>query len=829
MLRMSTLFLRTLREDPNDAEVPGHRLLVRAGYVRRAAPGIYSWLPLGLIVFQNVERVVREEMDRAGFQEVRFPALLPREPYELTNRWVEYGDNLFRLKDRRGNDFLLGPTHEEMFTLLVKDLFSSYKDLPVSLYQIQTKYRDEARPRGGLLRGREFVMKDSYSFDVDDAGLAVSYQKHRDAYIATFERLGLPFVIVSAMSGAMGGSRSEEFLAPLEVGEDTFVRSPGGYAANVEAVTTAIPQAQDWAGVPAAHVDDTPGTTTIESLVAWARETYPERTWSAADTLKHVVLMLTHPDGTKEPLVVGLPGDREVDLKRLGGVLEPTEVVPFSEADFAMHPALVKGYIGPGVLGADKPAGIRYLLDPRVVDGTVWISGADVEGKHVVDLVKGRDFDADGVIEAAEVRAGDPAARRVRPARAGPGHRDRPHLPTGAQVRRGARPHGARPVRQERGRHDGFVRHRGLARRGSGRRDQPRRARAVLAPRGRAGRRPRGDRRQGRGAHRGGRAAGGRARRRGRPGAARRPQGRVAGSEVQGRRAGRRAHDPGGGQGPGRRRGRGARPADRRAHRRRGRLRGRPRRGDRPRGRVSGGPVDAVVFDWGGTLTPWHDIDLRAQWYAYAEVYDPVRAGALAQTLQEAEESRWRRQQATAGAEGTGVLDAIFVEAGVDLDSARHHEALRRYLDFWDPHTLADPDAVELLNALRQRGIRVGVLSNTLWPRWHHEAVFARDGLLDLVDAAVYTSELPVGKPHADAFRAALAAVGAEAGRSVYVGDRLFEDVHGPQQVGMRAILVPHSVLPPTQVVAVEVTPDAVVARLGDVLGVVDTWRAAAG
>src|SRR5919202_781892 len=224
LTRMSSLFLRTLREAPADAEVPSHKLLVRAGYVRRVAPGIYSWLPLGYLVYRNVERVVREEMDRMGAQEVHFPALLPREPYEATGRWTEYGDNIFRLKDRKGNDYLLGPTHEEMFTLLVKDLYSSYKELPLSIYQIQIKYRDEARPRAGILRGREFVMKDSYSFDVDDAGLERSYQKHRDAYIRTFDRLGLDYVIVSAMSGAMGGSKSEEFLQPTEAGEDTFVR-----------------------------------------------------------------------------------------------------------------------------------------------------------------------------------------------------------------------------------------------------------------------------------------------------------------------------------------------------------------------------------------------------------------------------------------------------------------------------------------------------------------------------------------------------------------------------------------------------------------------------
>ncbi len=418
LLRMSTLFLRTLRDDPADAEVPSHRLLVRAGYVRRAAPGIYSWLPLGYLVYRNVERVVREEMDAAGFQEVHFPALLPREPYEATHRWTEYGDNLFRLKDRRGNDMLLGPTHEEMFTLLVKDLYSSYKDLPLSIYQIQIKYRDEARPRAGILRGREFVMKDSYSFDVDDAGLEVSYGKHRDAYIKTFDRLGLEYVIVSAMSGAMGGSKSEEFLQPTEVGEDTFVRCTScDYAANTEAVTTPVPPARNGDDVPAAHVEDTPDTPTIETLVAVANERHPHpsRAWTAADTLKNVVVTLVHPDGTREPLCVGLPGDREVDLKRLEAAVSPAVVDAFTEADFALAPSLVKGYIGPGVLGEKNASGIRYLLDPRVVPGTAWITGADEPGRHVFDLVAGRDFSGDGVVEAAEVREGDACPRCGQP------------------------------------------------------------------------------------------------------------------------------------------------------------------------------------------------------------------------------------------------------------------------------------------------------------------------------------------------------------------------------------------------------------------------------
>ncbi|MGY1710382.1 proline--tRNA ligase [Geodermatophilus sp. SYSU D00758] len=407
LLRMSTLFLRTLRDDPADAEVPSHRLLVRAGYIRRAAPGGFSWLPLGYRVFRNVERVVREEMDAMGAQEVHFPALLPREPYEATGRWTEYGDNLFRLQDRRGVDHLLGPTHEEMFTLLVKDLYSSYKDLPLSLYQIQTKYRDEARPRAGLLRGREFTMKDSYSFDVDDAGLDKSYAAHRDAYIRIFDRLGLEYVIVSAVSGAMGGSKSEEFLHPTEIGEDTFVRSPGGYAANVEAVSTVVPEAIPLDGLPAAHVEDTPDTPTIETLVAVAQQLFPDAGYTAADTLKNVVVTLVHPDGAREPVVIGIPGDREVDAKRLEAQVAPAEVAPFE--DFAKHPVLVKGYIGPQVLGEGSASGIRYLVDPRVVPGTRWVTGANEPGKHVFDLVAGRDFTWDGVVEAAEVLPGDPA------------------------------------------------------------------------------------------------------------------------------------------------------------------------------------------------------------------------------------------------------------------------------------------------------------------------------------------------------------------------------------------------------------------------------------
>ncbi|NUR61972.1 MAG: proline--tRNA ligase [Catenulispora sp.] len=406
--RMSSLFLRTLREDPADAEVPSHKLLVRGGYVRRVAPGIYSWLPLGKQVLENVTRVVREEMERMGGQEVQFPALLPREYYEATGRWTEYGDNLFRLQDRRGNDYLLGPTHEEMFTDMVKGEVSSYKDLPVTLFQIQTKYRDEARPRAGILRGREFLMKDSYSFDLDDEGLKHSYARHRDAYIRTFDRLGIKYKIVSAMSGAMGGSASEEFLATAPTGEDTYVACHNcGYAANVEAVETAPAAAQDPAAHPALQVLDTPDTPTIDSLVECVNKLGLSIT--AADTLKNVVVKVDYP-GVKEPkvLIVGLPGDREVDLKRLEASVAPGEVELFEAEDFAKHPKLVRGYIGPVGL---KAAGYDYLLDPRVAVGTAWVTGANEAGKHVAYAVAGRDFDIEGTVEAAEVRAGDPCPR----------------------------------------------------------------------------------------------------------------------------------------------------------------------------------------------------------------------------------------------------------------------------------------------------------------------------------------------------------------------------------------------------------------------------------
>ncbi|AQP49183.1 proline--tRNA ligase [Tessaracoccus aquimaris] len=414
---MSSLFVRTLRDDPAAAEVPSHRWLVRAGYIRRAAPGIYTWLPLGLKVLQKVETIVREEMEAIGGQEVHFPALLPREPYELTNRWTEYGENLFRVVDRKGADLLLGPTHEEMFTLLVKDLYSSYKDLPLTLFQIQTKYRDEARPRAGLLRGREFVMKDSYSFDLDQDGLDAAYLRHRDAYIRIFTRLGLEFVIVAAMAGAMGGSRSEEFLAVAENGEDTFVRSPGGYAANVEAVKVAVPDEQDVSLAPAMARVSTPAVGTIAGVVNLLNANLPreDRPWAGSDTLKNVLFLVTNPDGTDYPLALGLPGDREIDVKRLEAALEPATAAPFTPEDFAKFPDLKVGFISPvsldgaRVLGEESSTGIRYVTDPRVVTGTHWVTGANVVDEHLSGVTAGRDFVGDGVLDVAEVREGDPA------------------------------------------------------------------------------------------------------------------------------------------------------------------------------------------------------------------------------------------------------------------------------------------------------------------------------------------------------------------------------------------------------------------------------------
>lgn len=426
-LRMSSLFLRTLRDDPADAEIASHKLLIRAGYIRRAAPGIFTWLPLGLRVKNKVEEIVRQEMNAIGAQEVHFPALLPKEPYEATGRWDDYGDGIFRLQDRKMADYLLAPTHEEMFTLLVKDLYSSYKDLPLSLYQIQTKYRDEARPRAGLLRVREFIMKDSYSFTIDDEGLEKAYQDHRAAYLRIFDRLGLDIIPVQATAGAMGGSQSEEFLHPSPAGEDTFVESEGGYRANVEAVTTVAPEPIDYTDAPVAEVKDTPESTTIAALVEVANELAPREdgAWAAEDTLKCVALTAVEGE-SRTVFVVAVPGDRDVDEKRLEASIaqllelpgEP-ELEAATAADLENHPGLIPGYMGPArvnadgtitqVLGKDSETGVPFFVDPRVVSGTSWVTGANAEQQHVFGLIADRDFTWDGTAEATQVQDGDSA------------------------------------------------------------------------------------------------------------------------------------------------------------------------------------------------------------------------------------------------------------------------------------------------------------------------------------------------------------------------------------------------------------------------------------
>ncbi|MFT8640053.1 proline--tRNA ligase [Bifidobacterium sp.] len=420
-LRMSSLFLRTLREDPADADVDSAKLLVRAGYIRKTSPGIYAWLPLGLRVLGKVEAIVREEMGSIGAQEVHLPALLPKAPYEATHRWEEYGDNIFRLKDRHEADYLLAPTHEEMFTLLVKDMYSSYKDLPVNLYQIQTKYRDEFRPRAGLIRGREFIMKDGYSFTIDEEGLKACYKDERDAYQRVFDRLGVKYVIVHAVSGPMGGSQSEEFLAPLAIGEDTFAQAPSGKAWNVEALTTPEVDDIDCSATPEMEALSTPDSSTIESLVSQANALHPRedgRAWTAADTLKNLLIAVKHAEDKdhdrpwRELVAIGVPGDRQVDMKRLEAQFAPAEIEEATADDLRSHPELVKGYIGPKSLGpqaeregAEDP--ITYLLDRHVARGSAWITGADVEGTHLFNAVYGRDFEANGRVEAVEVRHGD--------------------------------------------------------------------------------------------------------------------------------------------------------------------------------------------------------------------------------------------------------------------------------------------------------------------------------------------------------------------------------------------------------------------------------------
>ncbi len=391
-MRMSELFARTLREDPVEAEAPSHRLLLRAAYIRQLISGVYTFLPLGLRTLRKVEAIVREEMDRAGAQEVRMPAIVPSEPWKVTGRWDAYAAEqlMFVLHDRTGRELGLGPTHEEVVTPLVAQEYESYRDLPVNLYQIQWKYRDEARPRSGLLRGREFLMKDAYSFDRDAEGMRVSYGKMVSAYTAIFDRCGLAYTLVEADPGLIGGDVNHEFMAPAEVGEDLFVRcSSCDYAANLEAAKAAPPE--DFAGEmePLEEIH-TPERATIKEVV--------DLLGVPADRMLKTMAY----EVGEQLTVVLVPGDREVNEGKLRRTFAPAEVRMLGDEDFARH-GLAKGYVGPQGL-----EGVTVVADHRVRGGGNWVTGANKVDHHVTGAHRGRDFEVDRWEDLATVHDGDP-------------------------------------------------------------------------------------------------------------------------------------------------------------------------------------------------------------------------------------------------------------------------------------------------------------------------------------------------------------------------------------------------------------------------------------
>lgn len=394
-MRLSELFARTLREDPTEAEAPSHRLLLRAAFMRQLISGVYTFLPLGLRTLRKVERIVREEMDAAGAQEVRMPAIVPSEPWKVTGRWDAYAaeELMFTLKDRSGRELGLGPTHEEIVTPLVAQEYESYRDLPVNLYQIQWKYRDEARPKSGLLRGREFLMKDAYSFDRDVEGLRVSYQKMIDAYDAIFSRCGLVFLVVEADPGLIGGDENHEFMAPADVGEDLFVRCERhDYAANVEAATTAMPAEAigEMDPVEEVHTPDRPSIKDVVELLGVPAD--------------RMLKTMAYEVGGRLTVVL-LPGDREVNEGKLRRAFAPDEVRMLEDADFERH-GLVKGYVGPQ--GLD---GVLVVADHRVRGRLNWVTGANKVDHHVTGVNLGRDFSADRFEDIAGVLEGDPCPR----------------------------------------------------------------------------------------------------------------------------------------------------------------------------------------------------------------------------------------------------------------------------------------------------------------------------------------------------------------------------------------------------------------------------------
>ena len=399
-MRMSTLFAPTRKEDPADAEIASHKLLVRAGFIRMVARGIYSFLPLGWRSVRKIERIVREEMDRAGAQEMLMPGVQPAELWQESGRWDAYGAELLRLKDRKGSDFALGPTHEEVITSLVRDNLTSYKQLPVNLYQVQTKFRDEPRPRFGLMRGREFVMKDAYSFDVDEAGAHASYQVMKDAYHRIFERMGFDFVAVEADTGNIGGSLSHEFQVVAETGEDVIVRcTTSGRAWNVEKAPIAIEDAERDPDATFAEreVVKTPKTRTIAEVSAFLER-------EAAQIVKTLIYLA---DG--EPLAVLMRGDHAAnEVKILAHLrasgLECAELVLADDATVSKLTRAPVGFAGP--VGLEIPVYADLSVRPMVD----FVTGANMKDRHLTGVNWGRDFEVAGFADFRRAQGGDVCA-----------------------------------------------------------------------------------------------------------------------------------------------------------------------------------------------------------------------------------------------------------------------------------------------------------------------------------------------------------------------------------------------------------------------------------
>ena len=389
-MRMSKLFVPTLRDDPSEAEVPNHRLLLRAGFIRQVAAGIYTTLPLALRSMRRIEAIVRDEMDGAGAVELRMPITLPAEPWKATGRWELYGDQLFRLTDRHGREMLLGPTQEEIVTPLVAGDLPSYRDLPINLYQIEWKYRDEFRPRFGLLRGREFLMKDAYSFDRDDEGMRASYETMFAAYGRVLDRCGIDHVAVEAEAGQIGGGINHEFMARAAVGEDLFAGCENGdYQADLRAARPKAPEPVE-PGTEVLQELDTPDTPTIEALASLLGV-------DAAQTLKCVMF-----DANGRSVAVLVPGDREVNEAKLEQLLFPEPIRRFQEEDFAGR-GFVKGYVGPQGFGHD----VQVLADHSVRAGRDWVTGSNKADRHVRGVNTPRDFRVDRYEDLIELREGD--------------------------------------------------------------------------------------------------------------------------------------------------------------------------------------------------------------------------------------------------------------------------------------------------------------------------------------------------------------------------------------------------------------------------------------